>query len=111
MESLGKDISLQPAQKTRTGMSFMPLTTANGEPISFLLGEPHTFPAQMPSEPSIFGGGTGHEQRKSIRFELDDDTLEFIRAFEDQIQDALEERRVELVRRRSDGQVPRIVEG
>ena len=76
MMSLGKEFSLQPAQQTRTGMTFMPLTTPEGGPIGFLLGGPHSFPARVPFEPSVFGGGVGHEQRKSIRFELDDDVLE-----------------------------------
>ena len=89
MMSLGKEFSIQPAQKTRTGMTFMPLTTPDGGPVSFLLGESQTFPAQVPFEPSVFGGGVGHEQRKSIRFELDDDVLEGVRDFEHEIQKLL----------------------
>ena len=67
----------------------MPLTTPDGGPISFLIGEPHTFPGQVPFEPSIFGGGAGSEQRKSIRFELGDDVLGCIKDLEDEIQKLL----------------------
>ena len=72
---LNKAFVVQPVQKTRTGMAFRPIVDEDGEPFTFLLGEPQTFPGRIPFEPSIFGGGTGKELRKSIRIELPDAEL------------------------------------
>jgi len=82
---LNKAFVVQPVQKTRTGMAFRPITSEDGEPFSFLLGEAQTFPGRIPFEPSVFGGGTGKEMRKSIRIELPDADLGAIAAFEDRI--------------------------
>ena len=77
---LNKAFVVQPVQKTRTGMAFRPILREDGEPFTFLLGEPQTFPGRIPFEPSVFGGGTGKEMRKSIRIELPDAELEAIEA-------------------------------
>ena len=68
-------------------MSFLPLSAEDGEPISFLIGEAQTFPGCLPFEPSVFGGGAGQEQRKSIRIDLEEDKLQTIKAFEDRIRE------------------------
>ena len=67
-------------------MAFQPIT-ADDEPFSFLLGEAQTFPGRIPFEPSVFGGGTGKEMRKSIRIELPDRDLEAIAAFEGRVRE------------------------
>ena len=69
-------------------MSFMPLCDADGKPISFLLGEPGTLPAHVPFEPSVFGG-SGQEQRKALRFSLDQDVLDIIKDFERRVQERI----------------------
>ena len=86
---LNKAFVVQPVQKTRTGMAFRPIVGEDGEPFTFLLGEPQTFPGRIPFEPSVFGGGTGKELRKSIRIELPDEILEAIAAFEDRIREVV----------------------
>ena len=43
----------------------------------------------MPFEPSVFGGGAGLEQRKSIRIELEEDKLQAIKDFEVRLQKML----------------------
>ena len=87
---LNKAFVVQPVQKTRTGMAFRPILREDGEPFTFLLGVPQSFPGRIPFEPSVFGGGTGKELRKSIRIELPDEILGAIAAFEGRIQEALE---------------------
>ena len=86
---LNKAFIVQPVQKTRTGMAFRPITDEVGKPFTFLLGEAQTFPGRIPFEPSVFGGGTGKEMRKSIRIELPDADLEAIAAFEDRIREVI----------------------
>ena len=82
---LNKAFIVQPVQKTRTGMAFRPIVGEDGEPFTFLLGEPQSFPGRIPFEPSVFGGGTGKEMRKSIRIELPETVLGAIAAFEDRL--------------------------
>jgi hypothetical protein len=89
MDLNNKAFIVQPVQKTRTGMVFQPITDEAGEPFTFLLGEPQSFPGRIPFEPSVFGGGTGKEMRKSIRIELPDADLGAIAAFEDRIREAI----------------------
>ena len=86
---LNKAFIVQPVQKTRTGMAFRPISTEDGEPFSFLLGEAQTFPGRIPFEPSVFGGGTGKEMRKSVRIELPDADLGAIAAFEDRVREVV----------------------
>jgi hypothetical protein len=49
------------------------------------LGEPGTFPAQAPLKPSVFGGD-GKEQRKAMRFSLDQDVLDVTKGFDQKVQ-------------------------
>jgi hypothetical protein len=86
---LNKAFVVQPVQKTRTGMAFRPIVGENGEPFTFLLCEPQCYVGRIPFEPSVFGGGTGKELRKSIRIELPDEILEAIAAFEDRIREVV----------------------
>ena len=86
--NLNKAFTVHPVQKTRSGMAFQPIT-ADDEPFSFLLGEARAFPGRIPFEPSVFGGGTGKEMRKSIRIELPDKDLEAIAAFEGRVREVL----------------------